>query len=34
MSELTPELREAIVQLAQTHDAVAPAVAAAQEQGR
>ena len=34
MSELTPELRKAIVQLAQTHDAVAPAVAAAQEQGR
>lgn len=34
MPELTPELREAIVQLAQTHDAVAPAVAAAQEQGR
>ncbi|ANY18530.1 DotI/IcmL family type IV secretion protein [Bordetella pseudohinzii] len=34
MSELTPELREAIAKLAQTFDAVSPAVAAARHENR
>jgi len=34
MAELTPELKQAISQLAQTFDAVAPAAAAAQEQNK